>query len=60
MFLPNKGTTLRLIAIASNGPSHNTNGKSQFIKNSNGIMLRETFGFLYLIGFVFSKLRAVK
>jgi hypothetical protein len=60
MFLPNNGITLRFMAIASNGPSHKTSGKSQFTKNSNGMMLRVVFGFLYFIGLSFSKLRAVK
>ncbi len=47
MFLPSRGITLRLIAIISNGPSHKMIGTFQFIKNSNGTMFLDTFGFLY-------------
>jgi hypothetical protein len=60
MFLPNSGITLRLIAKASNGPSHKIIGKFQLINNSNGIMSLDTSGFLYLTDEFLSKLRAVK
>ena len=47
-FLPNSGIALRLIAIASNGPSHKTNGKFQLINNSNGIISLDVSGLRYL------------
>ena len=60
MFLPNNGIAFRFIAIASNGPSHSTNGESQFMNNSNGIISLEHSGFLYLINGSYSNERPVK
>jgi len=48
------------MAMASNGPSHNISGKSQFINNSNGMMSRDTEGFLYFTEGSFSNDLPVK
>ena len=60
IFLPNNGITLRLIANASNGPSHNVIGIFQLINSSNGIIFLDTSGFLYFRDEFLSKLLAVK
>ena len=49
MLLPNKGIAFLLIAIASNGPSHNINGKFQLMNNSKGIIFLDASGFLYFL-----------
>ena len=60
MFLPSNGIVFLLIVIASNGPSHNIIGNSQFIYNSKGIISRDTVGFLYFINESFLNERPVK
>ena len=60
MFLPNKGIALRLIAIASNGPSHKTKGRLKLTNNSNGIISLDISGLLYFTYGFFSNERPVK
>ena len=60
MFLPKSGMAFRFIAIASNGPSHNTKGKLKLINSSNGIISLDASGLRYLIYGSFSNDLPVK